>query len=106
MKPKKLLSFSFVVLGVALLFAPWPAGLTAQQNNGGAVRIDADDIGGVLTGANGPEASVAVIAATTELPTKFTKIVVTDEQGRYVMPDLPKAIYRERMRGYRLVKAP
>ncbi|HKN31818.1 MAG TPA: carboxypeptidase-like regulatory domain-containing protein [Terriglobales bacterium] len=106
MKPKKLLSFSFVVLGVALLFAPWPVGLTAQQNNGGAVRIDADDIGGVVTGANGPEAGVWVIAETTELPTKFTKIVVTDDQGRYVMPDLPKASYSVWVRGYGLVDSP
>ena len=106
MKPKNLLSFSFVVLGVALLFAPWPVGLTAQQNNGGAVRIDADDIGGVVTGANGPEAGVWVIAETTELPTKFTKIVVTDDQGRYVMPDLPKASYSVWVRGYGLVDSP
>ena len=106
MKPKKLLSFSFVVLGVALLFAPWPVGLTAQQNNGGAVRIDADDIGGVVTGAKGPEAGVWVIAETTELPTKFTKIVVTDDQGRYVMPDLPKASYSVWVRGYGLVDSP
>src|SRR5438874_12710067 len=103
MKPKKLLSFSFVVLGVALLFAPWPVGLTAQQNNGGAVRIDADDIGGVVTGAKGPEAGVWVIAETTDLPTKMAKIVVTDDQGRYVMPDLPKASYSVWVRGYGLV---
>ena len=106
MKPKKLLSFSFVVLGVALLFAPWPVGLTAQQNNGGAVRIDADDIGGVVTGANGPEAGVWVIAETTDLPTKMAKIVVTDDQGRYVMPDLPKASYSVWVRGYGLVDSP
>src|SRR5207249_11283781 len=91
MKPKKLLSFSFVVLGVALLFAPWPVGLTAQQNNGGAARIDADDIGGVGTGAKGPEAGVWVIAETTDLHTKIAKILVTDDQGRYEMPDLQKA---------------
>ena len=106
MKPKKLLSFSFVVLGVALLFAPWPVGLTAQQNNGGAVRIDADDIGGVVTGAKGPEAGVWVIAETTDLPTKMAKIVVTDDQGRYVMPDLPKASYSVWVRGYGLVDSP
>src|SRR5213596_3672475 len=106
MKPKKLLSFSFVVLGVALLFAPWPVGLTAQQNNGGAVRIDADDIGGVVTGANGPEAGVWVIAETTDLPTKYAKMVVTDDQGRYVIPDLPTANYQVWVRGYGLVDSP
>src|SRR5207253_6443334 len=93
-------------LGVALLFAPWPVGLTAQQNNGGAVRIDADDIGGVVTGAKGPEAGVWVIAETTDLPTKFAKIVVTDDRGRYVMPELPKASYSVWVRGYGLVDSP
>src|SRR5438128_333959 len=106
MKPKNLLSFSFVVLGVALLFAPWPVGLTAQQNNGGAVRIDADDIGGVVTGANGPEAGVWVVAETTDLGTKMSKMVVTDDQGRYVLPDLPKAKYKVWVRGYGLVDSP
>ena len=57
------------------------------------VDIDPDDIGGVVTGASGPEAGVWVIAETTDLPTKFAKIVVTDEQGRYLLPDLPKANY-------------
>ncbi len=55
------------------------------------VRIGTNDLGGVVTGPNGPEAGVWVIAETTDLPTKFAKIVVTDERGRYVMPDLPKA---------------
>ena len=55
-----------------------------------AVAIDGDDIGGVVRGPNGPEAGVWVIAETTDLPTRFAKIVVTDDQGRYVMPDLPQ----------------
>ena len=54
----------------------------------------------------GPEAGVWVIAETTDLPTKFAKIVVTDEQGRYVMPDLPKANYSVWVRGYGLVDSP
>ena len=68
--------------------------------------IDNDDIGGVVTSANGPEAGVWVIAETTDLPTKFAKIVVTDDQGRYVMPDLPKANYSIWVRGYGLVDSP
>ena len=68
--------------------------------------IDNDDIGGVVTSANGPEAGVWVIAETTDLPTKFAKIVVTDDQGRYVMPDLPKASYSLWVRGYGLVDSP
>src|SRR5919106_848723 len=71
-----------------------------------APAIDADDIGGVVTGANGPEAGVWVIAETSDLPTKFAKIVVTDDQGRYVMPDLPKAKYKVWVRGYGLVDSP
>ena len=48
----------------------------------------------------GPEAGVWVIAETNELPTKFVRIVVTDDQGRYLMPDLPKASYDVWVRGY------
>jgi len=68
--------------------------------------IDADDIGGVVTSRLGPEAGVWVIAETTELGVRFAKIVVTDEKGGYVVPDLPKALYRLWMRGYGLVDSP
>ena len=47
-----------------------------------------------------------MIAETTDLPTKFAKIVVTDDQGRYVLPDLPKANYSVWVRGYGLVDSP
>jgi hypothetical protein len=60
-------------------------------------------LGGVVSGPKGPEAGVWVIAETTDLPTKFAKIVVTDDQGRYLIPDLPKANYRVWVRGYGLV---
>jgi hypothetical protein len=106
MKPKKLLSCSFVALFIAFLLAPSPVGFSAQQSNNATVRIDADDIGGVVTGAKGPEAGVWVIAETTDLPTKMAKIVVTDDQGRYVIPDLPKANYSVWVRGYGLVDSP
>ena len=55
---------------------------------------------------NGPEAGVWVIAETTELPTNYAKIVVTDDQGRYVIPDLPTANYQVWVRGYGLVDSP
>ncbi len=71
-----------------------------------APQIDADDIGGVVTGPNGPEAGVWVIAETADLPTKFVRVVVTDDQGRYVVPDLPKANYSVWVRGYGLVDSP
>jgi hypothetical protein len=90
------------VLLAVLLVASRPA-ISVPQNNGAAVQIDSDDLGGVVTGANGPEAGVWVIAETTDLPTKFVKIVVTDDSGRYVVPDLPKANYDVWVRGYGLV---
>jgi hypothetical protein len=64
---------------------------------------EGDDITGVVTGANGPEAGVWVIAETNDLPTKYAKIVVTDAQGRYAIPDLPKGVYHVWVRGYGLV---
>ena len=72
----------------------------------GAVAIDADDIGGTVRGPKGPEAGVWVIAETTDLPTRYTKSVVTDDQGRYVIPDLPTANYQVWVRGYGLVNSP
>ena len=78
--------------------------LHAQQQQ--AVAIDSDDIGGVVTGPNGPEAGVWVIAETTDLPTRYTKSVVTDDLGRYVIPDLPPANYQVWVRGYGLVDSP
>ena len=57
------------------------------------VTISSADIGGVVTSPSGPEAGVWVIAETTDLPTKFAKMVVTDDFGRYVIPELPKATY-------------
>jgi hypothetical protein len=87
------------VVGFAAALAVAPAQLSAQVS----VAIDADDIGGVVTGASGPEAGVWVIAETTDLGTKMAKMVVTDDQGRYVIPDLPKAKYKVWVRGYGLV---
>jgi hypothetical protein len=60
----------------------------------------------VVKGASGPEAGVWVIAETTDLPTRLVKIVVTDEGGRYLLPDLPKANYDVWVRGYGLVDSP
>jgi hypothetical protein len=44
-----------------------------------------------------------VIAETTDLPTKFAKIVVTDDKGKYVLPQMPSATYQVWVRGYGLV---
>ena len=99
MRLKTRLYLSVAAIGVAGLLALAPAQLRAQT----AVAIDADDIGGVVTGPKGPEAGVWVIAETTDLPTRYAKMVVTDDQGRYVVPDLPKAKYKVWVRGYGLV---
>jgi len=101
MKGSKLLGFSVLAAALGGLIGLLPDRLSSQQ--GALVKMDSDDIGGVVNGANGPEAGVWVIAETTNLPTKFAKIVVTDEQGRYLMPDLPKATYDLWVRGYGLI---
>jgi hypothetical protein len=81
--------YPLIAIGVILLVSL--RGLNAQQSSGEAVSIGDDDIGGVVTSTKGPEAGVWVIAETTDLPTKFVKIVVTDDKGRYLLPQLPKA---------------
>ncbi|MBK9608750.1 MAG: carboxypeptidase regulatory-like domain-containing protein [Betaproteobacteria bacterium] len=83
-----------------------PAALAASQRTAPQVTIGATDIGGVVSGPKGPEAGVWVIAETTELPTKFARIVVTDERGRYLIPGLPAANYSVWVRGYGLVDSP
>jgi hypothetical protein len=91
------------LLGAMLALAPASAG--AQPGNSGIV-VGTSDLGGTVMGKNGPEAGVWVIAETTDLPTKYTKIVVTDDRGRYLIPDLPKAEYNVFVRGYGLVDSP
>src|SRR5262245_52560176 len=103
MRTKRQWYLGMAAVSFAVLLVPATVGLNAQQSTGAALRIDDDDIGGVVTSANGPEAGVWVIAETTDLPTKFAKIVVTDDQGRYLLPDLPKANYNIWVRGYGLV---
>ena len=86
--------FSVIALSIVLAIA-YATALRAQS-----VDVGASEIGGVVTSAKGPEAGVWVIAETTDLPTKFTSIVVTDDQGRYLIPDLPTANYSVWVRGY------
>ena len=66
-------------------------------------KISSHEIAGTVIGSKGPEAGVWVIAETTDLPTKFAKVVVTDDQGRFVIPQLPSAKYQVWVRGYGLV---
>jgi hypothetical protein len=64
--------------------------------------MDPDDIAGVVTSIQGPEAGVWVIAESDDPASKFVKIVLTNDQGRYVLPDLPKGSYQVFVRGYGL----
>lgn len=76
----------------------------APQASG--IPIDADDIAGVVASTAGPEAGVWVIAETDDFDTRFARIVVTDDEGRYLVPDLPPADYRLWVRGYGLQDSP
>ena len=90
-------SIAFILLLVCV------TGASGAQQSVGA---GSDFLEGVVTGPNGPEAGVWVIAETTDLPTRFVKIVVTDDQGRYVIPELPIANYNVWVRGYGLLDSP
>src|SRR5882672_9598405 len=85
--------------GLIALPSAIPTKAYAQQT----VTVGSTEIGGTVVSAAGPEAGVWVIAETTDLPTKFARIVVTDDRGRYLVPDLPKANYTVWVRGYGLV---
>jgi hypothetical protein len=98
MKITKDYRISVAAITLAAFFLAAPIAARAQ-----AINVGPGDLGGTVTGANGPEAGVWVIAETTDLPTKFAKVVVTDDQGRYVIPELPKAKYKVWVRGYGLV---
>jgi hypothetical protein len=85
------------------VIAAAPFAFATQSAQSQSPPIDRDDIGGVVVGPNGPEAGVWVIAETQDLGTRFAKIVVTDDRGRYVVPDLPNAKYSVWARGYGLM---
>src|SRR5512142_2948433 len=106
MRTKKAVCPALLAMVVAFVISGMPAPLGGQQRDAAQVRIDGDDIGGVVASAKGPEAGVWVIAETRDLPTRFARMVVTDEKGRYVVPDLPKATYDIWVRGYGLVDSP
>jgi hypothetical protein len=85
---------------IAAVVMAWSGPASAQQK---AVSVKPDAIGGKVTGPNGPEAGVWVIAETTDLPTKYAKMVVTNDAGQFVIPQLPSAKYKIWARGYGLV---
>ena len=82
---------------VAALAVSLGAAQEAQES------VEDGDLRGVVRSAAGPEAGVWVIAETEDLDTLFRKIVVTGDDGRFLVPDLPDAAYRVWVRGYGLV---
>ena len=107
MKLRNILHSGVAVIALAALCGVAPVTPSRAQNAAATPAIDDNDIGGVVRAPNKqPEAGVWVIAETTDLPTKFARIVVTDDQGRYVIPDLPAANYQVWVRGYGLVDSP
>jgi hypothetical protein len=101
MKKTTRIGWGLTAIGIAIILAACAAQMSARQSGDGS--IGANDVGGVVTSANGPEAGVWVIAQTRDLPTPYAKVVVTDDRGRYVIPDLPRAHYDVWVRGYGLV---
>src|SRR5262245_29924498 len=89
--------------GVLALLAAWlsPTGPSLQAQGDSEAQ---GYIGGVVQGpGGGPEDGVWVIAETKNLPTNFIKIVVTNDQGRFMVPELPSASYNVWVRGYGIV---
>lgn len=113
-KPQALLSLSgvtalFLCLAACDSGAPGPSQNSAAAvppQGDVAIAMDDDDIAGMVDGGNGPEAGVWVIAETDAFETRFARIVVTDDQGRYLVPDLPRATYKLWVRGYGLADSP
>src|SRR5438105_429649 len=103
-------SAAAIILVTALTVCPAQHLLAQAQGADSRQAIEpaaADDaIAGNVTSRSGPEAGVGVIAETRDLGTRFAKIVVTDDRGRFVLPDLPKARYQVWVRGYGLVDSP
>jgi len=82
------------------------AGADASAPAQSELKVAADDIGGTVSSARGPQAGVWVIAETRDFQTRFAKIVVTDSAGRYLVPHLPQARYSLWVRGYGLADSP
>src|SRR6266404_1880637 len=100
---KKIFYVAILAIAIAVLLGVSRPGHSARQPVAAAIPMNSSDIAGVVTSSKGPEAGVWVIAETKDLGTGYRKIVVTDDQGRYLLPDLPKANYTVWVRGYGLV---
>ena len=79
---------------------------TTDTANNEVITTANNNIGGVVSNSAGPEAGIWVVAGTVGLDTFFARIVVTDAQGRFLIPDLPAANYQVWTRGYGLADSP
>ena len=95
---------TLLCVGLAGLIAALAAYPSAQQEP--VDRRAQGFIGGTVESAEGREAGVWVIAETNDLDTKFVKIVVTADDGQFMLPELPNASYDVWVRGYGLVDSP
>ena len=85
--------------------------LAANQSNTAAYEWTIDGnagisnttITGTVTSTSGGEGGVWVIAETDDLPTPFRKIVVTDDDGYFLIPDVPDVWFEVWSRGYGLL---
>lgn len=102
MKETNLTNRVLVVAGVALLV--FVLGIATLRARAGVEQNDPKSICGTVLNSSGqkPEAGVWVIAETTSLPTPYRKIVVTNDDGKFVVPDLPQGDYQVWVRGYGL----
>ena len=96
---RTLMRFGVVSLALSAVAVAFMAIPSAEE----AEAMAEGYISGVVESSAGPEAGVWVIAETEELETKFAKIVVTDDSGHFVLPELPDATYDVWVRGYGLV---
>ena len=94
-----LMRFGVVSVALSAVVAVFMAIPSAEEAQAGPEGY----ISGVVESSAGPEAGVWVIAETEELETKFAKIVVTDDSGHFVLPELPDVTYDVWVRGYGLV---
>ena len=88
-------------LGLAVILAA--IGMNATQQTPLVAQDHDGIITGTVTSSDGREAGVWVIAETDELETVFRKIVVTDSDGQFLLPELPAATYEVWVRGYGLI---
>ncbi len=97
------LKFISSVIAVMLLAA---ATGQAASSSVAPPKVGPTSIGGTVTSNAGAEAGVWVVAETSDLGNRYEKIVVTDDKGRFVLPDMPQANYKVFARGYGLLDSP